>query len=65
MKMMRDSGGMPKFDMKNMTEEQKEQMRKMMQNGGGMKMMQGGQGGGMRPAGGTQATGTMSVTIQR
>jgi multidrug resistance efflux pump len=63
MRMMRDSG-MPKFDMKNMTEEQKEQMRKMMQNGGGMRMMQGGAQGG-RPAGGGQMTGTMSVTVQR
>jgi len=67
MKMMRDSG-MPKFDMKNMTEEQKEQMRKMMQNGGGMRMMQGGQQGGQqggRQAGASQMTGSTSVTIQR
>lgn len=56
-KMMRDSGGagamqgggMQKFDMKNLTKEQREQMQKMMKQGGGMKMMQGGaqgEGGG-------------------
>lgn len=49
-KMMQDSGGpgaqgMPKFDMKNMTKEQRQQMQKMMQQGAGR---QGGNAGGMR-----------------
>ncbi len=58
-KMMMDSGGagpkggMPKFDMKNMSKEQRDQMQKMMkQGGGGAIMIQGGAagmgGGGMK-----------------
>ncbi len=65
-RMKRDSqGGMPGmkgFDMKNLTKEQKEQMQKMMQGGGGQMRMSPG-GGAAQPAG--QASGTMSVTIQR
>ncbi len=54
-KLMRDSGqsgpkgGMQKFDMKNLTKEQRDQMQKMMKQGGAPGMMQGGasmQGGG-------------------
>jgi hypothetical protein len=60
------------FDMKNMTKEQREQMQKMMkENGGQVRMMQGGQGrptGSPRSDGGTQTTRggeAKAITIQR
>ena len=44
--------GMPKFDMKNMNKEQRDQMQKMMKQGGGQGIMM--QQGGGRPGGGSQ-----------
>ncbi|MFA6128099.1 MAG: HlyD family efflux transporter periplasmic adaptor subunit [Bacteroidales bacterium] len=62
-RLMQEQGGpqgMPGFDMKNLTKEQRDQMQKMMKQGGGMRP-----GGGMQRAEGAQGGGGMRMQIQR
>jgi HlyD family secretion protein len=61
-RLMLESGGAgaPKFDMKNLSKEQREQMQKMMQQGGGATRIS---TSGARPSGGSE--GGMRMQIQR